>query len=58
MVVIKNIKKFLTENGESAKADIVAGTGFVSEARVEAVLARMIANGTLVLNGDNYDLAP
>ena len=60
MIVRKNIKEFLTANGESAKTAIVADcvANGAREHRVERVLERMTAHGKLVQNGDNYNLAP
>lgn len=60
MIIRKGIKEFLTANGESAKADIVADcvANGARERRVERILERMTTRGKLVQNGDNYVLAP
>ncbi len=58
MIVRKNIKDFLTANGESAKAAIVADcvANGAREQRVERALERMTTRGKLVKNGDDYNL--
>ena len=59
MRVRKGIKKFLTDNGASTQAAIVAdciATLTVKPRRVIRVIEQMTGEGEIIKTGDNYDV--
>ena len=59
MIVRKSIKDFLTANGASTEAAIVADcvANGAREKRVKRAIERMTTRGKLVKTNDNYDLS-